>query len=37
MIAVPEAWQLPRMPGSRASRISASVSAAGKAGTVSGK
>ena len=32
MIAVPEAWRLPRMPGSLPSAISAAVSAAGKAG-----
>ena len=34
---MPEACLLPRMPGSFASAISASVSAFGNAGTVSGK
>ena len=34
MMAVPEAWRLPRMPGSAPSAMSASVSAGGKQGTL---
>ena len=37
MITVPQAWQSPRMPGSLARAMKASINSFGKVGTVLGK